>query len=241
MTWQQALVSSDGTHHVLNGKPLYSERFNSVLAFHDPGFAPVERNGEAWHIHPDGAPSYSQRYNQTFGFCESLAAVVNNDGWHHIKINGTPLYIDRYSWCGNFQDGRCTVRNTDGTYTHITVDGEPAYTERWHYAGDFRNGVAVVQAEDGSSTHIDLNGNLIHDQWFLDLDVFHKCYARARDKKGWMHINLKGAPAYSQRFSMVEPFYNGQARVECIDGALEIIDEYGDKVLELRASVRNEY
>jgi hypothetical protein len=38
----------------------------------------------------------------------------------------------------------------------------------------------------------------------------------------------------------VEPFYNGQARVERFDGALEVIDESGEPVLQLRPPRRSE-
>jgi len=39
----------------------------------------------------------------------------------------------------------------------------------------------------------------------------------------------------SLRFAAVEPFYNGQARVERMDGRLEVIDETGKFLIELRA------
>lgn len=40
---------------------------------------------------------------------------------------------------------------------------------------------------------------------------------------------------------MVEPFYNGQARVERFDGGLEIIDETGMTVQELRPARTSEF
>jgi len=40
---------------------------------------------------------------------------------------------------------------------------------------------------------------------------------------------------------MVEPFYNNQARVERFDGGLEVIDEQGNNVLELRPTVHSEF
>ena len=57
---------------------------------------------------------------------------------------------------------------------------------------------------------------------------------RARDARGWTHVDRDGRPAYTARFAMVEPFYNGQARVERHDGALEVIDERGDTLVALR-------
>lgn len=82
---------------------------------------------------------------------------------------------------------------------------------------------------------------IVHGKWFLDLDVFHKGYARARDMEGWMHIDAEGLPKYSRRFAAVEPFYNGQARVECFGGAFEVIDETGGTVTVLRPPIRSEF
>ncbi len=102
------------------------------------------------------------------------------------------------------------------------------------YAGDYRDGIAVVQREDGLHTHITSNGKLVHGRWLLDLDVFHKGIARARDFEGWHHISTSGQSLYQQRFAAVEPFYNGQARVEDGDGSLLVIDERGDIRVRLR-------
>lgn len=241
MNWRASRVAPDGTHHVLGSEPLYTERFDEVLKFHEPGLAPVRRLGKAWHIRPDGSEAYRRRFGRTFGFYEGLAAVATQDGWHHIRPDGEDLYAARYAWCGNFQNGLCTVRDHAGTYFHIAADGAPAYDSRWRYAGDFRDGIAVVQSDDGRSTHIDAGGQPIHGQCFLDLDVFHKGFARARDEDGWTHVDQSGRPAYSRRFAAVEPFYNGQARVERFDGGLEVIDESGRPLIELRPALRSEF
>lgn len=241
MNWRSAVVSPSGTHHVRDGVPLYEERFDEVLKFHDPGLAAVRRNGRAWHIRSDGDPVYNRRFDRTFGFYEGLAAAAAPDGWRHIRPDGTDLYEARYAWCGNFQDGRCAVREPGGAYLHLRPEGIPAYGARWRYAGDFRDGIAVVQAEDGRSTHVDQLGAEIHGAWFLDLDVFHKGFARACDEDGWMHVDTSGRPLYRRRFAAVEPFYNGQARVQHCDGGLEIIDETGASVVELRPALKSEF
>ena len=242
MNWQSLRVSACGTHHVdEHGWPAYDERFDEVLKFHLPGLAPVRHNGLAWHIRSDGLPMYDQRFIRAFGFYEGLASVVAFDGWHHIMTDGRDAYPARHAWCGNFQQGRCAVRDNDGAYCHITPAGDAVYPDRWRYAGDYRDGIAVVQAVDGYSTHIDLDGKIVHGKWFVDLDVYHKGYARARDEDGWMHVDLFGRPAYAHRFQAVEPFYNGQARVERFDGALEVIDEYGETLVLLRPPRRSEF
>jgi 2-polyprenyl-3-methyl-5-hydroxy-6-metoxy-1,4-benzoquinol methylase len=242
MSWQTYKVSGEATHHILpDGTPAYAERFDEVLKFHAPGLAPVLHKGAAWHIHPDGSPAYAARFKRTFGYYEGVAAVVAQDGWHHIDTSGAPLYAQRYQWCGNYQSGRCTVRGHDGAYYHLDPLGQPAYARHWRYAGDFRDGMAVVQREDGRSTHIDEQGQPVHGRWFVDLDVFHKSFARACDEQGWMHIDRRGAPLYEQRYASVEPFYNGQARVERFDGGLEVIDERGITQVELRPARRSAF
>ena len=181
--WQAARVAPDRTHHVTEGAPSYPARFDEVLAFHAPGLAPVRLDDAAWHIDAHGAPAYARRFQRTFGFYEERAAVVGADGWHHILPDGTDQYPERYAWCGNYQGGRCTVREAGGAYVHLDREGRPAYAARWRYAGDFREGVAVVQGAEGRSTHIDVQGSPLHGRWFLDLDVFHKGFARARDER----------------------------------------------------------
>lgn len=241
VTWQRIGLSPAGTHHVRDGAPLYTARFDEVLDFREPGLAPARRGERAWHIRTDGAPAYRRRFRRTFGFYEGLAAAAGPDGWRHIRPGGADLYPARFDWCGNFREGRCAVREFDGNYLHVTPEGKPAYDARWRYAGDFHDGMAVAQSGDGRSTHIDSRGQPIHGVRFLDLDVFHKGYARARDEGGWTHIDATGRPLYARRFAMVEPFYNGQARAERFNGGLEVIDAAGCTLVELRPSQRSEF
>lgn len=241
MIWQQTRIAPETSHHILNGQPLYAARFDEVLSFHEPGLAAVRVGDQAWHINSAGFPAYAQRFDRTFGYYEGRAAVVQGNDWWHILPNGLDLYPDRYHWAGNFQGGFCTVHNGAGAYFHIDDNGRPAYQERWRYAGDFKDSLAVVQSDAGLSTHIKTDGTELHGRWFLDLDVFHKGYARARDASGWAHLDRKGCPCYARRFAMIEPFYNGQARVESFDGTLEVIDETGQTVTILRKSHKSPF
>ena len=234
--WKQFGISEDASHHVYQGQSAYRSRFHEVQKFHEPGLAPVLNSSGGYHITPDGLAAYESRYVRTFGFYEGRAAVHSEEGWFHILSNGEPLYKERYVWCGNFQEDRCTVRLQGGGYFHIAADGTPVYRERYRYAGDFKDGYAVVQREDGKHTHIDAGGYLLHGRWFHDLDVFHKRFARACDSDGWHHVDMTGEPLYEERFKNVEPFYNGQARVEQFDGSLSVINESGQVLLKLSKS-----
>ena len=237
--WRDYRISADGTRHVCDGRPAYAARFLEVLKFHTPGLAPVMDDSGAYHITPEGLPAYKTRHVRTFGFYEARAAVHTTGGWFHILPDGDPLYPERYAWCGNFQEGRCPVRLPDGRYFHIDEDGTPAYSKRHRYAGDFKDGYAVVQRDDGRHSHIDQSGVLLHGRWFLDLDVFHKDFARARDEQGWYHVDARGQQLYRNRYRNVEPFYNGQARVEGIDGSLSVIEETGETLVHLREPLRS--
>jgi len=233
LNWQKYEVSQDETHHTFDGKPVYSYHFLHVLKFHSPGLAPVRDHSGAFHINPVGDPIYSKRYHKTFGFYCDRAAVVNEKAWFHIFTDGSPLYERRYEWCGNFQENLCTVRDFQGNYFHINAEGEALYSQIYSYAGDFHDRVAVVQTTDGLHYHINTHGSKVHPKGFLDLDTFHKGFARAKDELGWFHIDRKGNPLYSNRYTMIEPFYNGYARVESEEGKLMVIDEEGGVIQEL--------
>jgi hypothetical protein len=237
ISWQDLQIAPDRTHHLLGERAAYVARFDEVLKFHAPGLAPVRDASGAYHISATGRAAYSQRYLRTFGFYQDRATVQATDGWFHILPDGAPLYGQRYDWCGNYQEELCTVRARGGTYCHLTARGALAYPERYSYAGDFRDGIAVIQEHNGLHTHIDRLGEQVHGCWFVDLDVFHKGFARARDASGWHHIDLRGVSIYTQRFAAVEPFYNGQARVEDFSGSLLVIDELGNQVVQLRSGM----
>lgn len=237
--WHETSVSEDVTHHLHKGIPFYLKRFISVLKFHAPGLAPVADETGAFHIDIKGNSIYPQRYVRTFGFYEGKAAAdAGSEGWLHILSDGAPLYPERYRWCGNFQENRCPVRDHEGNYFHLNEEGQPAYKCRWRYAGDFRDQIAVVQNDEGLHSHIRADGELLHGKWFNDLDVFHKGLAKARDERGWFHINQGGKAVYERRFSQTEPFYNGQARVETFGSGLEIINEKGQTLHILRPDQR---
>ncbi len=239
--WRETTVAPDGTHHQEDGRAFYDARFDRVLKYHDPGLAPVVDSSGAYHIDLDGQPVYVARHVRTFGYYEGRAAVQEVGDWFHILADGEPLYEARYAWCGNYQEGRSSVRDSEGGYFHLDRRGNPVYPAQYRYAGDYRDGYAVVQRDDGHHTHIDQHGGLLHGRWFLDLDVFHKGYARARDTGGWHHIDHSGTASYRRRFASLEPFYNGQARVEHFDGGLEVIGEDGGTITELRPGLRSAF
>jgi hypothetical protein len=78
-------------------------------------------------------------------------------------------------------------------------------------------GFAVVRdAQDGLCDHIDERGaRTRRPGQLLDLDIYHKGFARARDARGWFFINKDGDDALSGgRYAQLEPFYNGLAAAQ---------------------------
>jgi DNA-binding MarR family transcriptional regulator len=237
--WRKTAVSPCETHHLVDNKPIYDNRFVSVLKFHEPGYAPVKDHTGSYHIDLSGNPLYSCRFIRSFGFYEGYAAVGSEIGWFHILPNGNPAYEEKYAWCGNFQEGLCPVKDQDGNYFHIDFYGKRPYSQSYSYVGDFKDGIAVVCGEDGKGTHIDRQGNFVHSHCYPQLDIFHKGFARAKDEQGWFHVRKDGRPAYKNRFVNLEPFYNGQAHAVDSEGSFLIIDEEGQTIKKLYKSSKN--
>lgn len=238
-------ASLDRSHHVWsNGKPAYAERFDEVLSFHPTKngvFAAVSKGQKAWHIDIHGDRLYPLQFDRTFGFYCEYAAVVDSQNWFHIGHTGERIYPENYVFAGNYQENMCAVCDQQGQYFHIDRQGMPLYKHHWIYCGDYREGIAVVQSSNGLSTHINKTGMPIHSHWFDDLDIFHKGFARAKDTKGWFHIDLEGNPIYPQRYASIEPFYNGCSRVESEDGSRRIINESGKTIRIIRPATADRF
>ena len=235
MNWQKIKNSTDNTHFLYEGKLVFNKRFLEILKFHSPGIAPVRDESGAYNINVSGEAVYAERYARTFGFYCGRAAAAGKDGWFHIDENGKRIYPENYAWVGNYQENVCAVRDFDGRYFHIDSDGNNIYGDKHLYCGDFKDGFACVKRQNGLFKHIDRNGRFINSEEFLGLGVFHKNFATAKDNDGWFHIGINGKQIYERRFANIEPFYNGQAKVELFDGSLEIIDETGKTVLRISA------
>jgi hypothetical protein len=233
MIWQDIRISTDRTHFLFNDSPIFNKRFIEVLKFHSPGLAAVKDNSGSYHIDSQGIPCYSTRYTRTFGYYCNRAAVMQDGKWFHLTEKGRKAYLDCYSWTGNYQENLCPVRDCNNKYFHISLNGEKTHSSVFIYAGDYKDGIACVKTGNGLFRHIDTNGNFLNDKGFIDLGVFHKNYAIAKDETGWFHIDKEGKGIYSQRYLLVEPFYNGFALVESFSNKKQIIDEDGNLVMQL--------
>ncbi len=92
------------------------------------------------------------------------------------------ITIDQFFMTDSYQKllknyNYCVVKNK--LFFHIDKYGNRAYQEQYTYVGDYKYGIAV--AINDLSTHIDTKGQYVHGQFFLDLDVYHKGYAIAKD------------------------------------------------------------
>jgi len=230
--WKDIKVNAQNNGFEIVGQATF-KLYLEVLKFHAPGFAPVCDETGWFHIDTNGETFYTERYLRAFGYYCNRATVWSQAGWFHIDVDGESIYKEKYSWCGNYQSNICTVRDLKNNYFHIGLDGERLYLENYLYAGDFRDGIGCVRKQNGNFIHIATEGTQVHPYEYLDLGVFHKGFATARDKNGWLHINQKGEPIYSRRFSLIEPFYNGFALVETNEGAKEVIDEKGKTVIRI--------
>lgn len=217
-----------GTHHRTHlGSEAYAARFSEVGKFHAPGLAPARDLTGWYHITLDGKPAYPDRFEKVWGFYCNRAAAKEPTGWTHVDPSGAMTYSQRYPWVGNFQEDLCPVQDCHG-FHHILPDGSRPYPENFAYVGDFRDGAAVAISQlDGLSRHITPNGSRLHERAFIELDVFHKGVARARDSLGWFHIKTDGLAGYAARFNFVEPFYNEIAIAHTLDHQIVRISTKG--------------
>ncbi|WP_318640101.1 methyltransferase [Flavobacterium ardleyense] len=233
MNWKDIKTATDNTHFLYDDNKIFNRNFIEVLKFHTPGVAPVKDYSGAFHITDEGKDLYNQRYERTFGFYCNRAAVISDKYWFHIDERGQRISKKKYAWTGNFQEEICTVRNGNNEYFHIDILGNKIYKENYIYAGDFKDGIACVKLQNGNFKHIDSKGKFINESEFVDLGIFHKKYATAKDRKGWFHIDINGIELYSERYLLVEPFYNGFALVTSVIDQKSIINEKGELILIL--------
>jgi len=231
MNWKDIIVSKKNNSFKYKDAQLFDKVFDEVLKYHSPGIAPV-KDGSGWyHIDVKGNEVYKERYNRVFGYYFNRASVIKGKNWFHINELGKRLYDANYVWTGNYQEKVCSVRDFTNQYFHIDLEGKPIYESKYRFVGDFKDGFACVRLVSGFYKHINLKGSFLNDKEFLDLGVFHKNYAIAKDENGWYHIDKIGNELYENRYAMIEPFYNGFAVVDTVDGVKQIINEEG--VIEL--------
>lgn len=233
MNWQDIKVSEDCTHFLFDGKQIFGRQFIEVLKFHSPGLAPVKDESGSYHIDSFGNQLYTERFTRTFGFYCNRAAVMQFDSCFHITDKGNIAYTATFAWTGNYQENLCTVRNSYNEYFHIGLDGNRIYNDSFLYCGDFKDGISCVKTANGLYRHIDNRGNFLNDKSFLDLGIYHKNFATAMDQEGWHHIDKAGNEIYQHRYLAIEPFYNGFALVTQFDRNKIIIDEKGQKIIEV--------
>jgi len=115
---------------------------------------------------------------------------------------------------------------------YLNIDGNISFEKVFLYAGDYKDGIACVKKINGKVVHINSQGEEINGKEFLDLGIFHKNFATARDNGGWHHIDMDGAQVYKERYLAIEPFYNGYAYVETFEHQKLVIDEKGNVIIK---------
>lgn len=228
-------LSIDETHHLIEDKALYSNRFDKVQEFYfPPNYAPVVLNQTAFFINTKGEKVFNRTFNQAFGFYDGIAAVSDDLGFFHINQEGQDIHSFRFEWSGNFQENYCVVKDmSTKKFFHIDRQANPIYPKQYAYVGDYKYSIAVIVNESGLSTHINNKGHFIHNQFFLELDVYHKGYAVAKDKFGYFHIDKQGIAIYSARYQKLEPFYNNRAFAVAHDNTKLIISPTGDIIQKI--------
>ena len=227
--WQLARVSPDGTHHCVDECPLYEKRFFACCLFMRQG----------WRRCMTGMPPIILMPVEIAlirMFLLTLLAFMKI--WRRCKPKKVVFISRRMEprlmirvMCGaEISKADSPLFSPIADIFIFSPDGQALYMDGFLYAGDFRERRAVVRLRDGLCTHIGEDGAYTHSMRYYDLDVYHKGFARARDERGWTHIDGDGMPLYDRRFAMAEPFYNGRALAETADGEIVTIDSCGRNI-----------
>ena len=85
-----------------------------IISDFQEGMAIATKDGQWFHIKPNGFPVYEESYSDVGLFWNGLAAVKKDGQWFHIKPDGTPAYEERYDTVGDFVNDRVLVIPQDG-------------------------------------------------------------------------------------------------------------------------------
>ena len=96
---------------------------NRVGIFSDD-LIPVEKDGEQFHIRPDGFRVYEESYDRVFPFNEGVATVVKEGKYFHIYPDGSRVYEESYDWVSAFRKGVAIVKE-GGSISLIHITGLP--------------------------------------------------------------------------------------------------------------------
>lgn len=156
-------VSSDKTHHVFDGMPIYNKRFKSVREYKFPGIAAVKDDSGAYHIDLFGNPLYPQRYEYAGDFICETAAVKDFSGrYYYIHTDGKQVGFDKYLWASDFneEDGTAVIYHEKFGAAHITNSCELLYGDYYYDARPFSGGRAKIRDELGWK-YVDHSGRII--------------------------------------------------------------------------------
>jgi len=98
-----------------NGKPAYSQKYNSLSEYTEDGFAIAENDLGFFHIKKDGKkPQNEKIYVKVRPFHNGLSAVENEDGdCFFIDTLGNPISKKKYLNCGDFKEKITWVQDNE--------------------------------------------------------------------------------------------------------------------------------
>lgn len=229
---------------------------DSYVAGAGDGSTPAGTGSDGWqpagswyHILPNGEPAYSpttascpsagttsspgsSTFQPRWSWCGNFqhgrcpVRLAGSGHYTHIDASGMPRTGGPYAYAGDFREGFAVVQLLeDGLCRHVDREGRLLQCEA--FGGPSYISIGSGKAGAQTSNRAAQQLSLSRLPGFLDLDVFHKGFARARDKGGWFFLRRDGSDACrGQRFAEIEPFYNGQALVRTLEGQRRIIADH---------------
>ena len=177
-------------------------------------------------------------------FSEGYAAVMKNRKWGYIDRTGQIVIPIAFDAAELFSGGVAAVAKIQTTnvttFFYINRNGEPLLDKQYLFdtALPFGEGLAPVRSLGQYFRYIDQSGKtVINDpsRPFLSAGVFRDGLApvnlHATDGMRWGYIGKDGKLGVTARFAAAQPFTEGLAAVQMLDGKWGYINTKGSMVI----------
>ena len=230
-----------GRNGASNG-PVLIDRSGSVVlsgakvregySYFSEGLMAVSDNGKTGFVDKQLQWVIQPQFSDARAFSEGRAAVQVAGNWGYIDKTGRTVVPAMYDWVWPFSDGLALVRvklPSETLFGFVDSNGRERIPPRFTYATSFKEDRALVRSHGEALAIIDKNANVISN---IDADManeFSEGLAAARVGGLWGFVDLSGIWRVTPRFTRVDSFWHGLARVAW-QGGHGYIDKTGRNV-----------
>ena len=202
------------------------------------GFAIVKKNGKWGVINKTGKYIHNCEYDSISAFDSGIAYAMNGAISLYLYESGKKVQLSRSSYRYTpFSDGMARIQNIKtGRWGYADAKGEVVISADYSSATDFYNGHALV-VRKGKNFIVNKNGDIKAVSFNIDENVvfFDNGAGYIKGDNGKLKFFDKGLNVSSCEYLEINEFVGGIARAKDSDGNVLLINEKGDKVLDLKS------